>query len=144
MIRRSIASVLSASLAVASFSAPIVHAGVTDVSNPKFMHSSVTLPTLPTSQKLWALDYTTCVTSNDVVRCWGSGRSPVFGLPTSEMVSDYLIPITLRFSIAGLTDLDAYVSEACGVFDGSVKCWGGGSNGVAGNGERGFFGVRLM
>jgi alpha-tubulin suppressor-like RCC1 family protein len=139
MIRRSIARVLSGSLAVASFSAPVVHAGVTDVSNLKFMHSSVTLPALPTSQKLWALDYTTCVTSNDVVRCWGSGRSPVFGLPTSEMVSDYLTPITLRFSIAGLADLDAYVSEACGVFNGSVKCWGDGSNGVAGNGERGFF-----
>ena len=129
---------ISASLTSASLVGPVVHAAVTDMPNQKYASRSLTESSVPASQKLWAFNYTTCATSNDVVRCWGSGRNPVFGLPTSEMVSNYSTPIIIGPSLAGLTDLDAYVSEACGVSNGSVKCWGDSSNGVAGNGERGF------
>lgn len=117
-----------------------VHAGGSAeyVSVSQGSHRSAPKTSHPSSQKLWTFGYTTCATSNGVVRCWGSGLNPVFGLPSVERQSLYPTPTITGSTLPNLTDLSSYVFYACGVSNGGVKCWGEVRDGVIGSGPGSF------
>jgi len=117
-----------------------VHAGgsAEHVSVSQGLHRSAPKTSHPSSQKLWTFNYTTCATSDGVVRCWGSALNPVFGVPTSERASVYSAPVVIGPTLPNLTSLSSYVFYACGVSNGGVKCWGEVHEGVIGNPSGGF------
>jgi alpha-tubulin suppressor-like RCC1 family protein len=75
--------------------------------------------------------YHSCAIVNSAVKCWGENTDGEVG--DNSAGTDRTIPVQVSGLITGASAVSASFYSSCAVVSGSVKCWGGNSNGELGD-----------